>query len=581
MATIETESKPQPTVKPAGSMATGCGFVARFLRSPFAPALLTSLLLYLSFFPVNWGWLGWVALVPLLHLAVGPRRKYLYLATWLSGFAFALPALQWIRLASAPMYGAWIGLALFISLHFLLFVWLVRRLTLSARVPLLLAAPAVWTALEFIRANIGIGFPWYYLGHPQHDFLAVIQIADLFGAYGVSFLVVMVNVVLFQLWQSWRLTRYVGEASHRRALAGSAVVTGVLLVASLVYGFWRLGQKDFEAGPRVALLQGNLPQHIRNDPGENRRVSEHFDALAMQAAKAEPKPDLIVWSETSRPEPWLRIDPEMDLQAAPKAWQEAHQASTRIGIEIKEGFEIPTLLGLNSGILEPGGERQYNSALLIGADGQPLERYDKMYRVPFGEYVPWEETLPLMRWFTPYEGNYGINAGTKWAVFDLPGTRPYRFAVLICYEDTVPHLATRYVNCLREQPPHPDFFINISNDGWFKGSEEHEQHLVAARFRAVECRRAVTRAVNMGVSAVIDGNGRVVALPAETWSASKDRAAVLMAQVPIDRRVSYYAMWGDLPLGLVWAECGLWGLLVLVRHRFGSRVINPIPQTSG
>ena len=108
--------------------------------------------------------------------------------------------------------------------------------------------------------------------------------------------------------------------------------------------------------------------------------------------------------------------------------------------------------------------------------------------------------------------------------------------------------------------------MNFSNDGWFKGSEEHEQHLVAARFRAVECRRAMARAVNMGISCIIDGNGRVVTLPGKTWAASKDCTAVVIGAVPIDRRDSLYVRWGDvLPWGCL-ALCGV-GMIVSVVPR--------------
>src|SRR5262249_13883707 len=149
----------------------------------------------------------------------------------------------------------------------------------------------------------------------------------------------------------------------------------------------------------------------------------------------------------------------------------------------------------------------------------------------------WENTIPIMKWLSPYEeeNQYGITPGKQFTSFTIPRTA-YRFGVLICYEDSVPHLAPDY---LRGSEP-PDFFVNISNDGWFKGSSEHEQHLVAARFRAIECRRALARSVNMGISAVIDGNGRLVAMPGPTWGQSKDIATVVTAAVPLDKRWSLY-----------------------------------------
>jgi apolipoprotein N-acyltransferase len=177
-----------------------------------------------------------------------------------------------------------------------------------------------------------------------------------------------------------------------------------------------------------------------------------------------------------------------------------------------------------------------------------------MHLVIFGEYVPFKETLPWMQTFTPYENDYSCRPGEHWTRFPLTTAdgRDYRFACLICYEDSDPYLARQYV---RHEPV--DFLINISNDGWFDGTEEHEQHLAICRFRAVETRRSIVRAVNMGISAVIDPDGRVVALPAESWSASKKVEAVVAANVPLDDRESWYARLGD------WIPATCWGLLLL------------------
>jgi apolipoprotein N-acyltransferase len=132
--------------------------------------------------------------------------------------------------------------------------------------------------------------------------------------------------------------------------------------------------------------------------------------------------------------------------------------------------------------------------------------------------------------------------------------------VIICYEDTDPDLARRY-SLPEDGAPAADFLVNISNDGWFCGTSEHEEHLAICRFRAIETRRSLARAVNMGVSAVIDGDGRVVALPGPTWAESKKVSAVLTAAVPIDERMSLYSRWGD---WLPWSCLGVVALGLVV-----------------
>jgi apolipoprotein N-acyltransferase len=193
-------------------------------------------------------------------------------------------------------------------------------------------------------------------------------------------------------------------------------------------------------------------------------------------------------------------------------------------------------------------------------------RYDKIHLVPLGEYVPFEKYTSVLQKLTPYPEGYGVEAGrdfTRFSFQDKDG-KSYHFGVVICYEDTDPCLARKYVAPGSEPV---DFIVNMSNDGWFKGTAEHEQHLALARFRAIECRRTLVRSVNMGISAVIDGNGRVLAptnvdgegedavwqidggprseLPVSRWSEFKSVPAILTAQIPIDTRPSFYARFGD------------------------------------
>ncbi|HJT77166.1 MAG TPA: apolipoprotein N-acyltransferase, partial [Gemmataceae bacterium] len=233
------------------------------------------------------------------------------------------------------------------------------------------------------------------------------------------------------------------------------------------------------------------------------------------------------------------------------------------------------LLGLDSEVLQPDGQsHRYNSSVLIREDGAVAGRYDKMHLVPFGEYLPLRDWLPFMQWLSPYDFDYSVTPGERQTRFGLGG---FRFGMVICYEDTDTDLARRYVRPGGEAPV--DFLVNTSNDGWFDGTSEHEEHLAVARLRAVECRRSLLRAVNMGISAVIDGNGRVLApqtlgtyrkaslwqvpgdgtraagLPPSRWHEFKKLPGVLTAVVPIDHRGSLYAAWGD------WLPWTCWALL--------------------
>jgi apolipoprotein N-acyltransferase len=628
------------------------------LRTAPRLPILTGVLLCLCYFPIAWGWLAWAALIPLLTLVRRPARGvHIFLSAWLAGLIFFVPILQWMRVADPRMYFTWIGLALYCSLYLPLAIGLLRLLDRRTRLPLVVTAPVVWTALEYLRAHFATGFPWYFVAHTQHDFLSLIQIADVTGAYGVTFLVVAVNAWLFECFcRSRRFRQLFGlpeECASRRALLLQGAVVVLLLGTALGYGIWRLGQNEFEPGPRVALIQSNLPQSLRNeaattggDPAEQMVV--HNSKLSDIAAAQRPIPDLIVWPETSYPEYWVDVAPDVSEANVPAAIASQRSHSRQLARDVARLWPTDVLIGLNSEIYV-GDQRwqRYNSALLFRPDGQAVDRYDKMHRVPFGEYVPFRDWLPWMNALAPYDFDYSVSPGERFTRFLsekhysvwLKPTRnvrhidmasQHRFGVVICYEDTDPSLARQYVQEAADGPP-VDFLVNISNDGWFKGAAEHEEHLAICRFRAVECRRAVARAVNMGVSAVIDGNGQVlrptigyVAYPDGTtnrwddtndavvnylnkallenwvddsvfakakrlvrkafglssgadksaglkslrvseWRDFKSVAGVFTMAIPLDRRASLYARWGDwLPI-LCWIV--LLAAIVVARWR--------------
>jgi apolipoprotein N-acyltransferase len=545
------------------------------------PALLTAALLWASYFPLAYGWLAWGALVPLLCLvrSRAPARR-IYWSAFAGGLAFFWPVLQWLRVGDYNMmYYSWGALATYCALYFPLLIFLTRQIESRTRIPLVLTFPAVWTALEFLRSYLLTGFPWYYLAHTQHDNLWIIQISDLGGAYGVSFLVAAVNVVIFEWFytsrwfRAWFSVRECTFVRPRWRLGCETVSVALLIGGALVYGQIRLSQNTFDTGPRLALIQGNLDQDIRNDSSSSkesaREAYDHFARLCDRAAMQKPAPVLIVWPENSYPGYWMEDpsgQPDSDSLKFVTRAAEMWKTNLLFGMEAYERKSIQD-------------EVHYNSAMMVLArpDGSTIRgqlggRYDKIHRVPFGEYVPFQESLPWMKTFAPYDFDYSVRAGNQFTCFKLDAQL---FGCLICFEDTDPVLARHYVGNPAKDS-NVNFFINISNDGWWRGTSGHDEHLAISRFRAIETRRAICRAVNMGISAVIDGNGRVLEsrtlttkdnvkiweipfsegpfpeLPVSRWSEFKQVQGVLLASVPIDHRTSLYARWGD------WFPWGCW-----------------------
>jgi apolipoprotein N-acyltransferase len=593
----------------------------------------------MCFHPLSWGWLGWIALVPMLCLVrTDARPRRIYASAWLGGSLFFGVALQWMRVADYRMYATWAMLAVYCALYFPLAIYLTRALERRTRLPLVVTFPAVWVALEYLRAFALTGFPWYYLAHSQHEFLTIVQVADIGGAFAVSFLVAGVNALLFDVLYQWpevraflRLQqpragrRTFGDdwpelggfflAHWRRGILVEAFAVGVLFTAAYLYGGWRLQQSPPQPGPEIALLQGSVDIRIRNAAHEaqahpklqpkidNERdrqlvlaIGGHYQTLCKLAESCNPRPDLFIWPETSYPLGWTEATRELPLSEVPEEWQ-FWEDKSREGLHAAfKPLGIPQLLGVNTRFLyRDKQQRLYNSALLLNGQGSALARYDKMHRVPFGEYVPLRDWLPFMNWFAPYDFDYSIREGETFTRFTLD---KYRFGVLICFEDTDPFLAPHYVRSEDDGPP-VDFLVNISNDGWFDGTSEHDEHLAVSRFRAVECRRALLRSVNMGISAVIDGDGRVLkadqandknavapvwavhgvggrveSLSHADWDKFRKVAGVLVASVPIDNRYSFYVHYGDWLAGMCWLLIGLATVGVWLYTR-----IRPGPQS--
>jgi apolipoprotein N-acyltransferase len=291
----------------------------------------------------------------------------------------------------------------------------------------------------------------------------------------------------------------------------------------------------------------------------------------------------------------MAVTPRVDLAKQDAKFRQELALDQDMVRFVSKAAKTNVLLGLNTEAFDQNQKiLRYNSALLLDAQGSDVQRYDKIHRVPFGEYVPLRDWVPFMNTFAPYDFDYSISSGEGLTRFPLD---KYRFGVVICYEDTDPFMAREYGHATPDGPA-ADFLLNISNDGWFDGSAEHEEHLAISRFRAIETRRSLARAVNMGISAVIDGNGRVLApkktitsqgtreiwtipmdkenrheLPSRSWHNYKQTEGILVVDMPIDRRTSLYAAWGDWLPYSCWVLIGgglLWGLVARKRRPGGD-----------
>ncbi|WP_010584839.1 apolipoprotein N-acyltransferase [Schlesneria paludicola] len=546
----------------------------------FAMSFLSGLFLWLCFTPVNASPLAWLAPVPLLLLVrIKERTSWMYAAIYAGSATSQLAMLQWMRLGDPTMYIAWMALAAYLGLYQVAFVSISRIAVQKWSVPLLAAAPAVWIGLEYLRAHLMTGFAWYFLGHSQYRWLELIQVSDLVGAYGVSFIVVACATALALLVpHSWLIRcRLVLPSTGPVTPAGLTLsqlvqvsVSLMMFVSVLGYGYVRRSQADFKPGPRVALIQGNFLASLREepvDPGD--RFLTHL-SLNAHAVK-EQHPHLIVWPEGMFPWPLMSAAKDMSddelrklvPSVSPAAWHNPMVAG--ILREESERAGAALILGINAAVAEPNVVTQHNSAVFVRPDTGIAGRYDKMHLVPFGEYIPLRDVFPILKALTPYSDAGGLTPGLQPAIFEYQG---WKFAPVICFEDTVPHLVRNIVasGTGTDGAKSVDVLVNLSNDGWFHGSSELDQHLITAAFRAVECRTPLVRAVNTGVSAFIDGDGairepdhffdgdarkngnnapRTSMRDPKTGAWHKQLNAALIHTVPLDSRQSPYVRYGD------------------------------------
>jgi len=514
-----------------------------------ALALCGNLMLWAALPPLGLAplaWLGPVPLIVLVRMQKLPGRRP-FLSLWLAGFVFWLATLYWLTLPHWATSFGWLALSFYLALYLPVFVLLARSAVHELRVPVILAAPIVWTGLALAQAHLLTGFMMAGISHTQHANLMLIQISDLAGEYAVTFVIV---------WVAACLARMLPVGGARRAW-WPAIPLALLVAVVLAYGHYRLGARQGRPGPKVALIQGSIDTEMKADPDEGFKVFDQYIGLSRRAVVQHPDVDLVVWPETMFRYPWFTFAPGYRPSRG-EAWDPSElESNSRSAIaSTAQALGKPVLLGIETVHHTQESIKRFNSALYTDARGNPLGRYDKMHRVMFGEYVPFASTFPWLYKLTPLPG--GIDAGPSADSFTVAGAR---LAPNICFESTLSHVLRRQIRELARRGEEPDILVNLTNDGWFWGSSELDLHLICGVYRAVECRRPLLVAANTGFSAWIDADGRVVR------QGARRATDTIIASPEIDSRQSFYLAHGDWPAGVCLVFC-----LAIVVAKAGRRI---------
>jgi apolipoprotein N-acyltransferase len=507
--------------------------------------LLWAALPPLDLWPLAWfGPVSWVLLA---------RRKNLpglrpYRALWLVAFGFWLAALHWLRLPHWATSFGWLAMSFYFAFYLPLFVWLTRVAVHQMRVPVMLAAPVVFTGLELARAYVLTGFTMASIAHTQCPWLDLIQISDLAGFYAVVFVIVFSAACMARML----------PCDGRRASVWPLAPLAVVLAAVLLYGHLRrAAAPESEPAARIALIQGSIDVEMKYDPTRANRVDKQYRGLTLDAVREAAKNgrgvDLVVWPETMFPRPIVEYPASLATRINPD-WRERSQKARREMAALAGQSRAALLLGVGTLELTAKEVKSYNAAAFVPRSFDPdagvnPAHYDKIHLVMFGEYVPFAEQLPWLQGLTPLDDSQ--IPGELPAAFDLqtPQGGSLRIAPNICYESVLPQEIRWQVNRLTAEGREPDVLVNITNDGWFWGSSELDMHLACGVFRAIECRKPFLIAANTGFSAWIDADGGI------RQRGPRRATGFILADVCRDGRKSFYLSCGDWPSGVCLAAC--------------------------
>lgn len=460
----------------------------------YFPAITSGLMLTASFPDSSLFYLAFAALVPLLISIQAMTPRTSFYAGFVTGFVHFLTLIYWI-IPTVTIYGGLHPLlalsilallCLYLSLYVGGFTFLLKKLNLSPIV-MPLGGACLWVGFEYIRAHALTGFPWGILGYSQYSNTTLVQLADLTGVLGISFLLVLCNFLVARIWIYFRSRSIPGQRKSGKDRTMLAVFCYTLLImgAALAYGRARIQAIDSliqtAPKPEISVIQGNITQDLKWDEACKDVTIKKYGSLSLEAAQKNP--DLIIWPET----------------ALPFYYGRDKEYSSRVDAYIRK---VRTHFLIGSPAVETGKEnfKYYNRAYMLNPASLVLGFYDKNHLVPFGEYVPLQNYLGFLGKITAQAGNFSIGDNS----FTPLPFKDHKTGVLICFEILFPGIACDFVK------NGADILTTMTNDAWFGNTSAPRQHFSIAVLRAVENRRSVVRAANTGISGFIDPNGRII-----------------------------------------------------------------------
>jgi len=536
---------PEPQPSPSGE---GSPLEPEFIKSFFINLGLTALsvILFAGSFPSllfenGLPFVAWIAYAPIFILL---RRVSLGASVfWGALYGYAAYGLfnYWLG-AFHPLAGL-IVYAVYLVYNAALFFFLKLALVLFPKRGFLVQW-VIWMAYEYLRTKGFLGYSYGITGYSQWRMLPLIQIANIFGVWGVSALVVFPSVLIGSgEWGVGRGDRnrcmqsFLGSITqrlHTKTLLPTPYsllplfIWVAALIASLIYGLAL--PSDFLDAPRanIALIQHNTDPW-KGGIEEYRSNLTVLKRLSNEALAARPRPDMVVWSETA---------------FVPRIyWHETYRDDPSSWLLVKElmdylaGQTVPFVIGNDDARKDPAKNPNayeqyridYNAAMLF-ENGRETGIYRKLHLVPFTEYFPYQKQLPAIHRALINADTHFWEKGTEAKVFQGPG---FTFSTPICFEDTFGYLSRKFAQNGAQ------VIVNLSNDAWSKSLPAQNQHLSMAVFRAVENRLSMVRATASGQTCGVAPNGRIIDM------ARPFTESALVVAIPVIKSDTVYTRWGD------------------------------------
>lgn len=473
---------------------------------------LSGLMLTASFSPIGLDWIAWISLIPLLFSIKDKSPMVALKLGLLAGLCHYLTLIYWIVVVLSH-YGninfvLSLAVLLLLSLYLALYIAFFALIAVGFKKDRLFSlwGASVWVALEYARAHIMTGFPWCLLGYSQYSRLPLIQISDISGVYGISFVIVLVNIVLYKIF-------FVYNPKKRKPMAIEITATSFLILLILIYGYHNLREKaDASSGGkklRAVIIQGNIDQSIKWNKKFQKETLAIYNELSGKSVDF--KPQIIIWPET----------------AVPFFFQDRSHLSNAV-FKAAKITNANILFGSPAYVKDRDDTIYYNRAYII-SENEVFDYYDKVHLVPFGEYVPLKKYIPFVHRLVPAAGDF--SPGNEVKPINTPDLR---IGVLICFESIFPDISRKFAMQGAE------FFVNITNDAWFGRTSAPYQHLSMAVFRSVENGLPMARAANTGISAFILSNGKIVN------KSGLFVREVLKNEIKLKRNKTFYSQNGDI-----------------------------------